>query len=165
MNIAHRVSLPDSVHESIHSTREARMRPLRLLRMAGFGFAAGILMTGAAWAAGNVASRVVQPVDDRDTVELSGNTLPMLGPDTDQGIVEPSLSLSLMHIVLQRSPEQEEALAAFNERQHDVSSPDYHRWLHAAEFGDTYGPSDADILAVTRWLQSAGFHVEAVSTG
>ena len=134
-------------------------------RIAGFGFALGILMTGASLAAGTVPSRVLQPVNDRDTVELSGNTLPMADPDADQGPVEPSLQMGVMRLVLQRSPEQEAALAAFNERQNDVSSPDYHHWLHAEEFGDTYGPSDADILAVTRWLESAGLHVQAVSLG
>jgi subtilase family serine protease len=122
-------------------------------------------MTGAALAAGAVPSRVLQPVDSQNTIELSGNTLPMANPDTDQGVVEPDLSLGVMRIVLKRSPEQDQALAAFNERQNDVSSPDYHHWLHAEEFGDTYGPSDADILAVTRWLESAGLRVQGVSKG
>ena len=114
--------------------------------VSGCSFATGILMTGAALAAGAVPSRVLQPVDSQNTIELSGNTLPMANPDTDQGVVEPDLSLGVMRIVLKRSPEQDQALAAFNERQNDVSSPDYHHWLHAEEFGDTYGPFTVDSI-------------------
>ncbi len=51
-----------------------------------------------------------------DTAVLRGNTRPEAAPAADQGLVEPDRQLDLM-LVLQRSPEQERALAAFNERQ------------------------------------------------
>jgi hypothetical protein len=62
-------------------------------------------------------------------------------------------------------PEQETALAAFNERQYDPKSPDYHRWLHSEEFGQLYGPSDADITQITSWLENQGFQINGVGKG
>ena len=112
-----------------------------------------------------VPSRVLRPVDDRDTVVLNGNTSGKANVAVDQGLVDPGLQLGRMFLVLQRSQQQDLALDAFNERQYDPSSQDYHHWLSATEFGLTYGPSDADIAAVTAWLGSHGLKVYGVSKG
>ncbi|HEX4322130.1 MAG TPA: choice-of-anchor D domain-containing protein [Acidobacteriaceae bacterium] len=113
----------------------------------------------------SVPSRVIDHVDDSRLVRLTGNTHPLARPANDKGLVEPSKLLERMVLVLQRSPEQEKALAAFNEGQYDPKSPDYHHWLHADEFGQLYGPSDSDISAVTSWLQNHGFSIDNVSKG
>src|ERR1700761_2187291 len=113
----------------------------------------------------SVPSRVVEHVDENRLVRLTGNTHPLARPANDKGLAEPGRLLERMVLVLQRSPEQEAALAAFNERQYDPKSPDYHHWLHAEEFGRLYGPSDSDISAVTSWLQNRGFSVNSVSKG
>jgi hypothetical protein len=112
-----------------------------------------------------VASRVVAHVDEARLVRLTGNTHPMARPEFDKGLVEPGKMLERMVLVLQRSPEQEAALAALNERQYDPSSPDFHHWLTADEFGKLYGPSDADITAVTSWLENHGFQIYEVGKG
>ncbi len=112
-----------------------------------------------------VPSRVLRPANDADTVVLTGNTRAKANPAFDRGLVDPNLQLGHMFLVLQRSQQQEFALEAFNERQNDPSSPDYHHWLSAAEFGLAYGPSDADIAAVTSWLESHGLEVYEVSKG
>jgi len=44
-------------------------------------------------------------------------------------------------------------------------SPNYHKWLTPEEFGQQFGASDADIQAVTSWLQGHGFQVQPVSKG
>ena len=44
-------------------------------------------------------------------------------------------------------------------------SPNYHKWLTPARFGELYGPSDQDVRQVTGWLQSNGFTVDRVSSG
>ena len=36
------------------------------------------------------------------------------------------------------------------------SSPNYHMWLTPEQFGQQFGPADADIQAVTDWLTVAG---------
>src|SRR5208283_2340985 len=47
----------------------------------------------------------------------------------------------------------------------DPTSSDFHRWLTPEEFGNRFGPSPDDINAVTGWLTSHGFVVEAVGRG
>jgi subtilase family serine protease len=110
-------------------------------------------------------SRVTQIVRDTDTVRLVGNTLGIVDPKADLGPVPASQKLGHMYILLQRSPAQEQALTAFNQRQYDVGSPDYHRWLSAEEFGRAYGPSDSDLAAVTAWLTRSGFQIFDVTKG
>jgi subtilase family serine protease len=110
-------------------------------------------------------SLIVQPVNAADTLVLRGNTRPEAAPAADRGRVESSRQLDHMYVVLQRSAEQERALAALNERQQDPSSPDYHRWLSAEEFGAVYGPNDHDIAAVSAWLVGSGLEVLRVNKG
>ncbi len=49
--------------------------------------------------------------------------------------------------------------------QQDKSSPNYHAWLRAEEFGKQFGPADSDIQTVTHWLESYGFPDIKVGTG
>ena len=104
-------------------------------------------------------------VVDSDSVRLVGNTHPLATPGADRGRADPATRFERMMLVLQRSPEQEVALAAFNEHQHDQFSEDYHHWLSARDFGRLYGPADADIAAVTKWLQSHGLQIYQVNEG
>ena len=112
-----------------------------------------------------VPSRVVEHVDDAKLVRLPGNVHPMAQAKFDKGRVDPGKLLERMVLVLKRSPEQEAALEAFNERQYDPESPDFHGWLHAEEFGKLYGPSDSDIAQVTSWLENHGFQIYLVTKG
>ena len=110
-------------------------------------------------------SLVLNHVDDARLVSLTGNVHPMALAKFDKGRVDPGKLLERLVLVLKRSPEQEAALAAFNERQYDPNSPDFHQWLHAGEFGKLYGPSDSDITQVTSWLENHGFQIYEVSKG
>jgi hypothetical protein len=112
-----------------------------------------------------VPSRVVEHVDDTKLVKLTGDVHPLARSTSDNGRVDPNKVLERIVLVLKRSPEQEAALAAFNERQYDPKSPDFHHWLHADEFGKLYGPSDADITAITSWLQNQGFSINEIGKG
>jgi len=112
-----------------------------------------------------VSSRIVDRVDPTRLVRLYGNTHPSARTEFDRGLVDVQKRLDRMILVLTRSVEQDAALAAFNERQYDPTSPDFHHWLHAEEFGQLYGPSDFDIAQVTNWLQNQGFQVNAVGKG
>ncbi len=112
-----------------------------------------------------VPSRIVTAINDEHLVKLSGNTHPMAQARFEQGVLDPSMRLERMMLILQRSPEQEQDLAAFSERQYDPKSPDFHHWLHAEEFGSLYGPSDADMSVIENWLVSRGFTLGAVAKG
>ena len=54
-----------------------------------------------------------------------------------------------MLLQLQRSPEREQALRNFIDQQQDSTSPNFHKWLTAAEFGQLYGPAPQDIEGVS----------------
>jgi subtilase family serine protease len=65
-----------------------------------------------------------------------------------------------MLLTLKSSPAQQAALAQLLKDQQDPSSPQYHRWLTPAEFGDRFGASAQDLDVVTRWLEGRGFRIE-----
>jgi len=140
------------------------MRSVSCLAM-GIGLAVGIGVAAAAAQTAEVVSRVVDKVDDARLTRLTGNTPPMIAPSLERGRLDPATPMKKLILVLKRSPEQDAALAAFNEAQYDSKSPDYHHWLHAEEFGQLYGPADADIAAITGWLANHGFLVEEVGKG
>jgi subtilase family serine protease len=70
-----------------------------------------------------------------------------------------------MLLVLKRSPELEASLVALLDEQQDKSSPNYHAWLTPEQFGQQFGPADADLQAITSWLQLQGFQIAKVSNG
>ncbi len=96
---------------------------------------------------------------------LPGNTRPEAIGANDLGAVADSLPIQHMQLLLRRSPEQAQALDRLIDALHDPSSPSYHQWLSAADFGRTYGLAPTDIRAVTGWLQGHGFRVNGVATG
>jgi Pro-kumamolisin, activation domain len=110
-------------------------------------------------------ARVTQAVDDTQTVTLVRNTRPEANSTNDRGRVADDQSYDHILMVLQRSPAQEAALNLLYAQLNDRSSPNFHKWLTAEQFGQRFGVSDQDIAAVTSWLQSNGFHVNRVYPG
>ena len=108
---------------------------------------------------------VTQPVDESKLTVVRGNTHPLARAEFDRGAAPADLPMDNMLLVLKRSPEQEAALEQFMAEQLDKSSPNYHKWLTPAQFGQQFGAADSDIQAVTSWLTSHGFQVGKVSTG
>jgi subtilase family serine protease len=112
-----------------------------------------------------IPSRVITRVDDSKLVRLTGNTNINARPEFDHGPVAADLPMERMQLLLKRSPAQETALQKFMEDQMNPASPNFHHWLNPDEFGALYGPSDADIAAVTTWLEGHGFSIYKVSRG
>jgi subtilase family serine protease len=106
--------------------------------------------------------QISSAIDETNLVELKGNTHPLARAEFDQGMVPDSLPLEHLLVQLKRSPKQETALETLLEQQQDRDSPNYHQWLTAQEIGTRFGPSQNDIAAVTEWLESHGFQVNAV---
>jgi hypothetical protein len=113
----------------------------------------------------NVPGRITRAVDIGNLVALQGNTHPLARPEYDQGAAPDSLPMERMLLVLQRSAEQEAALRKLLDEQQIKSSPNYHTWLTPEQFGQQFGPVDADIQAVTDWLGAQGFQVSRVAAG
>jgi subtilase family serine protease len=122
--------------------------------------------TACAWAQKSaVASRVVEAVNDTRTVILKGNVHPYARATYDQGVVADSQPMERMLLLLQRSAAQDLALRQLIDAQQTNGSGSFHNWLTPAQFGAQFGPSDADIQAVTDWLARQGFKVASVSQG
>jgi subtilase family serine protease len=110
-------------------------------------------------------SMITRAVDDSQRVTLRGNVHPMARAEYDKGAAPSTMPMSHMLLILKRSPDQEAALQALNAQQQDKTSPNYHKWLTPAQFGEEFGPSDQDVTAITTWLGSHGFQVAPVANG
>jgi subtilase family serine protease len=102
---------------------------------------------------------VTQAVDESKLVTLTGNTRPEAIAANDRGRVVDNLPLEHMQLLLHRSPADEAAVERFVDSLQDRSSPNFHQWLSAAEFGARFGTGSADIANVTSWLHAHGFTV------
>jgi subtilase family serine protease len=109
--------------------------------------------------------RITAAVNDRMLTSLNGNVHPLARAEYDQGKVDDSLPLKHIILMLQRSPEQEKALATRIDQMHNRRSSYYHQWLKAEDVGGCYGVADPDIAKVTGWLQSHGFQIDVVPAG
>jgi hypothetical protein len=110
-------------------------------------------------------SRIAQAIDEKQLVRLQGNVHPLAQARFDQGKINDAQAVDRMLLLLQRSPEQESALRQLLEDQLTLNSPRHHAWLTPEQFGAQFGPSDADIQAVTNWLNARGFHGIKVGPG
>ena len=112
-----------------------------------------------------VADGVTQIPDGNGRVTLKGNVHPLARAEYDRGAVTDSLPMQRILLLLKRSDAQEAALQSFMDAQQDKSSANYHVWLTPDEFGKQYGPSDANVQAVTDWLSAQGFQNVRVAAG
>ena len=112
-----------------------------------------------------VQPRIARTIDEADLTVLRGNTHPLALARYDRGAAPASTAMGRMLLVLKRSPEQEAALTHLLDEQQDKSSPNYRKWLTPEQFGKQFGLADADIQAVTSWLQTHGFQIAQVSKG
>jgi Pro-kumamolisin, activation domain/Bacterial Ig-like domain (group 3) len=110
-------------------------------------------------------SRIVQAVDDSRRTILTGNTHPLARAEFDRGSLADETPLRRLQLVLQRSPQQEEALKQLLDQQQDTSSSAYRQWLTPEAFGAAFGPSDRDLSVLTSWLSAHGFASIQVNAG
>lgn len=110
-------------------------------------------------------SRVSGTVDESMRVPLSGNVHPLARAEFDRGKVSDSLLLEHIVMLLKRSSEQEVALQTRIDQMHSHNSKLFHQWLGASQVGNCYGVADADIAAVTSWLQKHGFKIDSIPAG
>jgi hypothetical protein len=113
----------------------------------------------------NIPRRITQAIDETNLTTLKGNTHPLARQEFDQGEASASLPMERMLMVLQHSPEQDAALKQLMNEQQTQGSPNFRNWLTPQQYGQQFGPADADIQAITGWLQSHGFTVTRVSQG
>lgn len=112
-----------------------------------------------------VPARITQAIDDTQLVTLKGNVQPLARPEFDKGPVSDAQPMKRMMLLLQRSPEQQAALTQLMAEQLSKESPNFHKWLTPVQFGQQFGPADADIQTVTDWLTRQGFSGMKVANG
>ena len=105
---------------------------------------------------------ITTPIDETKLHTLAGNTRPEANAQNDAGAVADNFAMDHMLLQLQRPAEQEAAAAAAVDAVNNPKSPTYRKWMTAAQFGQSFGPAQSDIDAVTSWLQSSGFTVHSV---
>jgi subtilase family serine protease len=84
-------------------------------------------------------------------------------PANDSGPIAPYKAIQGLTLVLTRPAEQQQAFEQFLADQQNPNSANYHRWLTPAEVGENFGLSDADINAITGWLQSQNLNVDWIA--
>ena len=104
---------------------------------------------------------ITQAIDENKLATLEGNTRSEVKGHADLGPVRSDLHLD-MYLQLKRSPEQDLAARNFVESLTDKGSPNFHKWITAAEYGRRFGAAPEDIATVSRWLESHGFTVNNV---
>jgi hypothetical protein len=105
-----------------------------------------------------VPVRITQAIDDSHSVRLKGNVHPLARSEFDQGSVDDATPMSRMLLVLQRSPEQQAALQELMQEQMFKEAPNFHKWLTPQQFGQQFGPADADMETVKSWLAAHEFY-------
>lgn len=113
-----------------------------------------ILMTGLALI---VAAARPAAAGDPATI-LAGNHPDEAAEVVGEAAASPSQPLA-MHLTMALRNRAE--LTRLLADQQNPASPQYHRWLTADEFTGRFGPTDANLARVTRWLRKRGFTVKS----
>ena len=122
-----------------------------------------LLLTSTLCLAQSPVDRLAAPIESGLTVPLKGNLHGGARPEFDQGRVDGSMEMQAVSLVFKPSPAQQSALDQLLAQQQDRMSPNYHKWLTPAQFGDRFGMSKSDIGKVISWLQSHGFIVTRIA--
>jgi hypothetical protein len=141
--------------------------PLRfkqaLLRMLVLALLATV---SAPFAHSQAAPHITQQIDARVVTPLKGSVHPLVrNGAADLGAVPDSTPTGRITLLLKRPQEQEQALQQFLSEVHRKDSPNYHKWLTPAQFGQQFGVADSDMSAVSSWLESQGLKVEKTPSG
>ena len=113
-----------------------------------------ILMTGLA-----LIVAVARPAVAGDPAAiLAGNHPDEAAEVVGAAAASPSQSLA-MHLTMTLRNRAE--LTRLLADQQNPASPEYHRWLTPDEFTGRFGPTDADLARVARWLKKKGFTVKS----
>ena len=135
---------------------------LRFIRNPAIAAAVFFLSAFISAAQTNNRSLIPEKFDQNQLVTLTGNTRPEATAETDRGVVAGDMPLHHLMLVLRRSPEQEEAMKALVDEQHDPASPNFHKWLTPVQLGERFGVSQPDIAKISAWLRANGFSVNTV---
>lgn len=78
-------------------------------------------------------------------------------------VASPDLAMERMQLVLKMAPDAAASLKQLLKDQQDPSSSRYHQWLSPEQFGQQFGPSQAQRDAASLWLLQQGFTIDATA--
>lgn len=142
----------------IYKTAQSGLRT-GLLIMA---LVASLLPGSALYAQVLMQNRITSPIRADQMQIMQGTVHPLIASAQDEGRLSGSTVIPRMSLVFKLSPAQETDLKKLLAAQQTKGSPMYHRWLKPGEFAARYGVSQQDLAKVAAWLQSQGFHVDAI---
>ena len=100
---------------------------------------------------------VISPVAAGDTTTMLEGNHPDEAAEIAESDAAPSRPLAMrLTMALRNRAELDRVLAD----QQNPASPEYHHWLTSDEFTNRFGPTDADLAKVSRWLTRKGFAVQ-----
>ena len=105
---------------------------------------------------------VTASIDEKKVVSLSGNTRPEVRTARDLGAAPEDLLLEHIYLLMNRPPEQKQAIDELVNELHDRNSSHYHDWLSASQIAGRFAPNDKDIKTVIDWLTAHDFTVNMV---
>jgi subtilase family serine protease len=105
---------------------------------------------------------IIQGIDEGNLITLRGSTRPEATAANDRGALANDFPMEHMLLQLQRSPEQEQALAQFLDGLQKPGSANYHQWLTAQEYGERFGLAQPDLDTISGWLAGHGLKVNVV---
>ncbi|HJV23303.1 MAG TPA: protease pro-enzyme activation domain-containing protein, partial [Holophagaceae bacterium] len=140
------------------------MNPFRSTSLLS-GLALALTLPATAADSGRAPLSPMLRIDASDRAELKGQVHPLVTRARITGAVEGTLPMERMLLTLKAPAEAQARLEAFLARVQDPASPEYHRWITPEQFGERFGPSQADVEQLKGWLASQGLRVESVSPG
>ena len=145
---------------NVDALSQVEARIGRRFFLASAQFLASLLLTVAVLQAQEPCPILITaPIDESKLVALAGNTRPEARAKYDRGPVADSFPMEHLLLLLKRSPEQERELEQLIDELHNPSSPNFHHWLSAAEFGEKFGVAEQDRETIKNWLESHGFKI------
>ncbi len=91
-----------------------------------------------------------------ETVALVANHPEAVSDLASQGAAPSDRQLKLEIFLATHDQAQ---LDELSDQLQDPNSPQYHHWLTPAQFNQRFGPTAADVAAITQWLTGQGFSV------
>jgi subtilase family serine protease len=112
-----------------------------------------------------IADRIAGDLANGPKVALRGNVHGFARPEFDLGRADASRPLQGISLAFRPSPAQQKDLDRFLAELANPKSPNFHKYLSPAQFGERFGLSLNDIAKITNWLQSQGFTNIQVANG
>jgi pseudomonalisin len=122
--------------------------------------------------AANSAAAALQPMAQANRVSAQANLsqqtkltghIPAWATADRQTATSVDLSASMnISLVLRRDPSVEAAFEKLLADQQNPASPHYHQWLTPQQIGTLYGPTQADLDAITSWATGQGLKLVSV---